>query len=900
MSEALAASPIVRAIGWALLQSLWQGILIGAVTAAALTALRRTTASRRYVVACAGLAAIGVAFVATAMTAAHEAADGAPIPRPAARVEQAARPIVPLTLDTYAIEPQEPPAPRVSWQERYQAWSATFVAVWLAGVILLSMRLFTGWVLVERIRRAAGRPLSDMWRVRLDAMCRHLQVLRPVVVLESVRVHVPTVIGWLRPVVLLPATVLTGLTPAQVEAIIAHELAHIRRHDYALNAVQSAFEIVFFYHPVAWWLSRRIRTEREHCCDDIAVSYCGDRLLYAGALADLEAVRSGDLALALAATDGSLLGRVRRLLKPASGGPPVPPLHALAAVVVMTLLLALIGMDASGVLRPNVEAQSATPGEGRKIPPDEGVIQGRVVDLQTGQPVPGAKIEIFRDARAAVLFERLTIVKSGSSGADGAFEIAGVAPGEYVMVANAPGYVDTSYGDLTRIPSAGRSVRVAGGRISSDVEFRLQPSGIISGRVFADSGEGLPGVEIEVLQRGRVPDLEQLGGVAFAQTEEGGAFRVRGLQPGEYYVRAYVTSSVRPTKGGKSSTYAATFYPDSTRVDDAQRVLVRGGEERFGIDMTLVTASLRNVSGRLVDGTGSAVAGLTVMLHSMGYGGGPDMERHQATAGADGRFLFRDVEPGRYMLMVNDRQNYRRWLGAARGVDVADEDVSGLDVYAETPTHMEAKIVRDGGGPLPFDPRSIGVRIEQRAAGMTFMSGIGPNGRIQSDGTFSIDAGSGTAWIQVSDLPARWIVRSVALDGTDVTDQAIELGAGARRKLEVTLTDRVSGLTGTVTDRNNRPAASAIVLIFPEDRTRWASERLVKNAQARFQGRFRIDDLPPGDYRVIAGADLPPKGAAHSELLDRLWPLATHVHLEEGEQRTLALKLAATAGVIER
>ena len=132
--------------------------------------------------------------------------------------------------------------------------------------------------------------------------------------LESALVEVPTVVGWLRPVILLPASALTGLSPEQLEAILAHELAHIRRYDYLVNIVQTVVEILGFYHPAIWWVSRRIRIERENCCDDLAVHVCGSSLQYARALACMEEIRHNTGDLALAATGGSLMARIARLL----------------------------------------------------------------------------------------------------------------------------------------------------------------------------------------------------------------------------------------------------------------------------------------------------------------------------------------------------------------------------------------------------------------------------------------------------------------------------------------------------------------------------------------------------------------------------------------------------------
>ncbi len=156
-------------------------------------------------------------------------------------------------------------------------------------------------------------------------------------VLESVVVQVPAVVGWLRPVLLLPASALAGLTPTQLEAVIAHELAHIRRHDYLVNGLQTAVETLLFYHPAVWWVSTRIRQKREHCCDDVAIALCGDPVEYGRALADLDELRPPDGALVVAASGGSLTARIRRLVD----GPVPPPRPALAGLVLCGVAAAL-------------------------------------------------------------------------------------------------------------------------------------------------------------------------------------------------------------------------------------------------------------------------------------------------------------------------------------------------------------------------------------------------------------------------------------------------------------------------------------------------------------------------------------------------------------------------------
>jgi hypothetical protein len=189
------------------------------------------------------------------------------------------------------------------------------LGAWLAGVCLLSLRLARGWVAARRVAERGCEPAAPRWQATLARLRRELGVSRPVRLAASALAEVPSVVGWLRPVVVVPVSAFAGLTTWQVEAVLAHELAHIRRHDYLVNVLQSAVETLLFYHPATWWVSRQVREERERCCDDVAVALCGDAAGYVRALAELEAMRAAP-ALAMSATGGSLLGRARRLLAP--------------------------------------------------------------------------------------------------------------------------------------------------------------------------------------------------------------------------------------------------------------------------------------------------------------------------------------------------------------------------------------------------------------------------------------------------------------------------------------------------------------------------------------------------------------------------------------------------------
>lgn len=301
-------------VGWVLLHSLWQGALVGAVFGLVRYGLRGHSPSARYLAGCLALVAMAAAPAASLLMGW--------VPTPQAGTES-----FPLALASA-------PAGRVfhSLDGGYSSvgdgvfslfgWSAGFfgrlapaLAVgWLLGVVLFSWRLTRNCWWVRRIRTRDNAPVEVCWAETLkDLRCR-LGISRPVRLLKSALVEVPAVIGWWRPIILLPAASLAGLTPGQMEAILAHELAHVRRWDYVVNAAQCLLETLMFYHPVVWWISRCVREERENCCDDLVVKVCGDRLAYARALATLEESRAELPNLAFAASGSSLLKRIRRLL----------------------------------------------------------------------------------------------------------------------------------------------------------------------------------------------------------------------------------------------------------------------------------------------------------------------------------------------------------------------------------------------------------------------------------------------------------------------------------------------------------------------------------------------------------------------------------------------------------
>ncbi len=232
------------------------------------------------------------------------------------------------------------------------------VAVWLVGVILLFIRLSLGLIIAEKMKTFAVESVPAELQLILKRVSQRLGVSRSTKLLNSATIHVPTVIGWLRPVMLLPVGCLIGLSTIQIEALLAHELAHIRRHDYLVNVFQSIVETLLFYHPATWWISRQIRKEREYCCDDLAVSISGDSLAYAKALSFLEERRSSVFSPALGANGGSLATRIRRVLECKEP----PAVSRMAAIILSAATLLTTGLCVGAVTR-----RPSTPADQRAV-----------------------------------------------------------------------------------------------------------------------------------------------------------------------------------------------------------------------------------------------------------------------------------------------------------------------------------------------------------------------------------------------------------------------------------------------------------------------------------------------------------------------------------------------------
>ncbi|MCE7067527.1 M56 family metallopeptidase [Dyadobacter sp. CY326] len=321
----------VASFGWTLIHSLWQATLIAIIAVASFYLLRRKSANLKYIAGVGFLFAQVFASAVTFLYYYFRATSAAMASKPAANVLHFASSTVSRVTDY-----------KLPLSFKVQMWISAhlyeLVVCWLIGAAFLLLRFAGGWIFTERLRFKANIVMDKEWRARFGVMTAKMNITQSVEFRETAKIVTPMVIGALSPVVLIPIGLLSGFSTAQVEAILAHELAHIRRNDYLINMLQSFVEVVFFFHPAIWWLSDRIRAEREHCCDDIALSVCGDKMSLAHALVKVaEWQHTPGFAMAFASKKPLLLQRVQRVL-----GLTPKPARTIGNLPIMLFALSLV------------------------------------------------------------------------------------------------------------------------------------------------------------------------------------------------------------------------------------------------------------------------------------------------------------------------------------------------------------------------------------------------------------------------------------------------------------------------------------------------------------------------------------------------------------------------------
>ncbi|MHB1957784.1 MAG: M56 family metallopeptidase [Acidobacteriaceae bacterium] len=356
MTLTLGSVSASHAIGWSFVHFLWQGTVLAMALTAALKISERNSANLRYLLCCVAMAGMALCPVLTWTNIAFWVSNRSTMERPHSAFAGA--------YSAHGAEHsqiQYGSKELIDWTDRHMT---AILVLWSIGVLLAFVRLLASLAAAKRLSAASVSTAPDRLQTLADQVAPRLKLAFSARLVVSSRVTTPAVVGWRRPVVILPPSFLAGLSQQEEESILAHELAHIRRRDYLVNVMQTAVEAVLFYHPAIWWVSRQIRREREHCCDDLALKVSGSPFVYARALTTLEEQRSlAKPELSLGAHGGDLSMRIKRLLEPdqrlSLGRTTCISLASLAVLTLGTLAILSITAD-------RVSAQASEAGNQQK------------------------------------------------------------------------------------------------------------------------------------------------------------------------------------------------------------------------------------------------------------------------------------------------------------------------------------------------------------------------------------------------------------------------------------------------------------------------------------------------------------------------------------------------------
>jgi hypothetical protein len=492
-------------------------------------------------------------------------------------------------------------------------------------------------------------------------------------------------------------------------------------------------------------------------------------------------------------------------------------------------------------------------------------ISGRVVDAGTNTPIRRAQVQASNNA---LHVDALTDDEGG-------YELANLPPGEWRVTVTKGGYYPWQPGQRRPFDAPPPLSLARGQGVTADVPLRR--GGVIAGRVSDDTGEPLAGLRVRVYRARMTNGYRRLEDVGAADhTDDTGAYRIFGLPPGDYYVAASLRMA--PLDSVVQTTYSPTYYPGTGELAEAQRIRVELGTESTAIFPLLPVRSV-NVTGVVLTSSGGpANAFLNLVSDASEFGtplgiGGVTQP--------DGTFTIPDVPPGRYTLVASLRGDGPPETGSVP-LTVGNDDVSGNTIVTVSPATMKGRMVADTGV-VGAIPEALVVATAARAGGTVLASGSGP--------AFELDGLSEPFTLDVEYLPDNWAVKSIAVNGADVTDSKVTLAGNQEAEALIVLTNRLTMVAGTVS-AEGQPVRAEIV-VFAADPSKWSyPSRFVRTASADDKGRFQITGLPPAERYLAIAADYLEDGEHYDpEFLERMRETAVQFSLDGAETRALELKV---------
>jgi hypothetical protein len=594
---------------------------------------------------------------------------------------------------------------------------------------------------------------------------------------------------------------------------------------------------------------------------------------------------------------------------------------------VLAFLIAVIGAG-------SLSAQSSRPGEAPPRdtpatqqdtpPPPSGKITGRVLGATDGRPV--------RRARAYVSAPQLAEGRGTLTDDNGVFELTELPAGRYTLQVSKTGFVSLSYGQRRPL-QAGTPLQLGDGQELSGIEFRLPRGSVIAGRIYDELGDPMPGASVRVMRYQYAQGERQLVPAGGAQTDDQGAYRVWGLNPGEYYVNALTQNFNFGGRGGRGGTapggrggagrgapvggrggrsaptggfldfggsdelqkaYAPTYYPGVGSINESRPVTVAVGQELLDVNFNLLLVRTAQVTGAVTSADGSVTYSGQVSLSpetGVGVGGrGQPGVNFNSRINWEGRFSIGNVPPGRYLLRARGTDTDPP-LFSVQPLTVASGDVTDIPVILFPGASISGTVSFEGSNP----PDMSRVRVTAPSAETSGSLGPNPNARVDKDGNFTLDGVSaGSHWIRSAGQLNGWSLKSVLVTGREIVDTPTELRSGqALGNVSLVFTNKQQEINGTVTDEQGQPVTEFTVLAFGVDPDLWRPlARQIATARPDQNGKFQIRSLPAGDYYLVTVDPAEQGEWFEPAFLDEHRIAAARVTLGDGDIKTHDFKLS--------
>ncbi|CAN5845978.1 hypothetical protein BH24ACI5_BH24ACI5_23020 [soil metagenome] len=593
----------------------------------------------------------------------------------------------------------------------------------------------------------------------------------------------------------------------------------------------------------------------------------------------------------------------------------------LAGVLVLSAVFSLPMAAQMTVIPGGGGGPIQMPPPGREFKTGTGRIKGRLVAADTGGPVRRAQVRLAGQD---------VMPKSVATDNEGRFEFKDLPAGAFTVNATKSGYVTVNYGQK-RPFEPGKPIELVDGQVVDNADITMPRGSVIAGRIVDEFGDPIADTVVTAMRstwsNGR-RRLQSAGRTA--TTNDLGQYRIYGLPPGEYFVSATLRGSqemmamemavmaVRTATpagaDGPTSGYAPTYYPGTPNGAEAQKLTLTVGQEAQNTDFGLVPVRLVKVSGSVINSEGRPAEGVVVSATPRSTGDGNFiMGGNSARTDKNGNFTLTGVAPGDYTLNARTTQiisssgeggsmqfTMTRTIGPGGSesaqesgslpLSVSGEDMSNVIVVTTKGATATGKVVYEGGSKPTVNTLRISAAALEQENPLALMGG---SSSVTADGTFELRGLAGPRIFRVANVPAGWVLKAVTLNGADITDTGVDIKSGeAISGLEVVLTSRTTEVNGGV-KAGNDPASDYTVVLFSDDPDKWRvpMPRHIATGRPNQQGRFQVKNLPAGSYYAVAVEYIAQGDWNDPDVLDRLKTRATRFSIDEGDVKTLELRL---------